>query len=69
MNIKMRDTQPGSKHLRVLDETGRSVTQQFYQVEDAKTIMLAFDEKLSAGVYIIELSSGSSVTTHRLVVQ
>jgi uncharacterized delta-60 repeat protein len=69
VNIIMRDAQPGSKHVRVLDEAGRSVTQRFYQVEDAGTIMLEFDEKLSAGVYIIELSSASSVTTHRLVVQ
>ncbi|MFM7727777.1 MAG: T9SS type A sorting domain-containing protein [Flavobacteriales bacterium] len=53
----------------MLDAAGRSVTTRVYAVEESLATTLVFDEKLSAGIYMVEMTNAGHVTTERLVVQ
>jgi hypothetical protein len=55
--------------LRVLDAAGRSVTTRVYAVEETFNTTVVFDRRLSAGVYLIEMTNMGSVQMQRLVVQ
>ena len=55
--------------MRVLDASSRVVTTRSYTVENSFNTTLKFDEKLSAGVYMIEMTNEGSVQMQRLVVQ
>lgn len=69
VNVSMNDLQKGQLRVRVLDAAGRAVTTHTFSVEDTFNTTLTFDEELSAGVYMIEMTNAGNVNTHRLVVQ
>lgn len=69
VNIEMGNIQDGMVYVRVLDAAGRAVTSRMYATEESTTTTLVFDEKLNSGVYMIEISNGGNVSTHRLIVQ
>lgn len=68
VNVNLHDLQKGQLQVRVLDAAGRAVTTRVYAVEGSFNTTVAFDEKLSAGVYMIEMSNAGSVQTQRLLV-
>jgi hypothetical protein len=69
VNVSMGDVQKGTLQLRVLDAASRVVTARAYTVEDSFNTELVFDEQLSAGVYMIEVTNAGSLQTQRLIVQ
>jgi len=69
VNVTMNDLQKGHLQVRVLDAAGRAVTTRTFAVEETFNATLTFDEELSAGVYMIEMTNAGHVNTHRLVVQ
>ena len=69
INLSLSNTQRGELQLRVLDAAGRSVTTRVYAVEETFNTTVVFDRRLSAGVYLIEMTNMGSVQMRRLVVQ
>jgi hypothetical protein len=69
INLSLSNTQKGELQLRVLDAAGRSVTTRVYAVEETFNTTVVFDRRLSAGVYLIEMTNMGSVQMQRLVVQ
>ena len=69
MNVTLSDLEKGELQVRVLDAAGRSVTSRVFAVEGSFYTTLTFDEKLNAGVYMIETRNAGRVQTQRLVVQ
>jgi hypothetical protein len=69
VNMTLNDLQKGQLQVRLLDAAGRAVTTRVYAVEGSFNTTLAFDQKLSAGVYMIEMINAGSVQTQRLIVQ
>ncbi|MFN5621358.1 MAG: T9SS type A sorting domain-containing protein [Flavobacteriales bacterium] len=69
VNIALSNLAKGQLHVRVLDASGRAITTRAYTVEGSFNTTLAFDQQLSAGIYIIELTHSGRVQTQRLVVQ
>jgi hypothetical protein len=69
IHLSLSNTQKGELQLRVLDASSRVVTTRSYTVENSFNTTLKFDEKLSAGVYMIEMTNEGSVQMQRLVVQ
>jgi hypothetical protein len=69
INVTLIDLQKGQLQVRLLDAAGRAVATHVYVVEGSFNTTLAFDEKLSAGVYMIEIANAGRVQTQRLIVQ
>ena len=69
VNIVMNDVQSGPLQVRVLDAAGRAVTTRLYAIENAFNGTLVFEEKLTSGVYMVELNHSGNVKIQRLVVQ
>jgi hypothetical protein len=69
MNVTLSDLEKGELQVRVLDAAGRSVTSRVFAVEGSFYTTLTFDEKLNAGVYMIETRNAGRVQTQRLIVQ
>jgi hypothetical protein len=69
VNVSLSSLEKGQLQLRVLDAAGRSVTSRVFAVEGSFYTTLSFDEKLNAGVYMIETRNAGRVQTQRLVVQ
>jgi hypothetical protein len=69
VNVNLSDLEKGQLQVRVLDAAGRSVTTRVYSVEGSFNTTIAFDETLSAGVYMIETLNAGNVQTQRLIVQ
>jgi hypothetical protein len=69
VHVSMGDVQKGTLQLRVLDAASRVVTARTYTVEDSFNTELVFDEQLSAGVYMIEVTNEGSARMQRLIVQ
>jgi hypothetical protein len=69
MNVTLGDLEKGELQVRVLDAAGRSVFSRVFAVEGSFYATLTFDEKLNAGVYMIETRNAGRVQTQRLVVQ
>jgi hypothetical protein len=67
--VTLSDLEKGELQVRVLDAAGRSVTSRVFAVEGSFYTTLTFDEKLNAGVYMIETRNAGRVQTQRLVVQ
>jgi hypothetical protein len=69
VNMNWSNLEKGQLQVRVLDAAGRAVTTRTYAVEGSLNTIITFDEKLAAGVYMIETVNAGSVQTQRLVVQ
>jgi hypothetical protein len=69
VNVALSNLQKGQLQVRVLDAAGRAVAAQQYQVEESIQTTLVFDKKLSAGIYMVEMTNGGDVKMERLVVQ
>jgi len=69
VNVALSGLQKGQLQVRVLDAAGRSVVTHQYLVEDSIQTTLLFDKKLSAGIYMVEMTNGGDVKIERLVVQ
>ena len=69
VSVSMSDLRKGQLQLRVLDASSRVVTTRSYTVENSFNTTLKFVEKLSAGVYMIEMTNEGSVQMQRLIVQ
>ena len=69
MNVTLGDLEKGELQVRVLDAAGRSVISRVFAVEGSFYATLTFDEKLNAGVYMIETRNAGRMQTQRLVVQ
>ena len=68
MNISLSGLEKGQLQIRVLDAAGRAVTTRAYAVEGSLQTTLTFEQKLSSGVYMVEMTNGGNVKTERLVV-
>ncbi|MFM7234665.1 MAG: T9SS type A sorting domain-containing protein, partial [Flavobacteriales bacterium] len=69
VNVAMSGLQKGQLQVRVLDAAGRVVITRAFAVESALNTTLSFDQILSEGVYVMEMTNAGHVTTKRLVVQ
>jgi hypothetical protein len=69
VNVNLSNLEKGQLQLRLLDAAGRTLTTRVYAVEGSLNTTLTFDDKLSAGVYMIETHNAGRVQTQRLVVQ
>jgi len=69
VNVSLNNLDKGQLQVRVLDAAGRVVTTRSYAVEDSLNTMIAFDEKLSAGVYMIETLNSGNIQTKRMLVE
>jgi hypothetical protein len=69
VNVNMSELEKGQLQVRVLDAAGRQVYSSMYSVEDTFNTTITFNEKLSGGVYMIEMINAGRVKTQRLVVQ
>jgi hypothetical protein len=69
MHVNLSNLEKGQLQLRVLDAAGRALTTRVYAVEGSLNTTLTFDEKLSAGVYMIETLNAGHLQTQRVVVQ
>jgi hypothetical protein len=69
VNIRMTNLEKGQLQVSVLDAAGRSLTSSLFAVEGAFNTTLSFDQPLSPGLYMIELTHSGRVQTQRLVVQ
>jgi hypothetical protein len=69
VKMNLSNLEKGHLQVRVLDAAGRSVTSRVFAVEGSFYATLTFDEKLNAGVYMIETRNAGRVQTQRLVVQ
>ena len=67
--MNLSNLEKGQLQVRVLDAAGRIVNTYLYAVEGSLNTTLTFEEKLSEGVYMIEMVNSGSVQTQRLVVQ
>jgi hypothetical protein len=56
-------------HVRILDALGRNVEQRQYFVEHTLMTPMQFEQKLTAGVYMIEFSFDNQIITERFVVE
>jgi methionine-rich copper-binding protein CopC len=59
----------GSLQVRVLDAAGRAVAERAYSVEESLNTILMFEQQLSAGVYIVEMTNAGRATVERLIVK
>jgi hypothetical protein len=70
VNVSLNDLEKGQLMIRLLDATGRCVTTRNFAVESSSLqTTLTFDTKLSAGVYVMEMTNAGNVQTQRLVVE
>jgi hypothetical protein len=69
VHVKLSNLERGQLQLRVLDAAGRALTTRVYAVEGSFNTTLSFDQQLSAGVYMIEMTNAGSVQTQRLIVE
>jgi hypothetical protein len=69
VNVSLNDLKKGQLMIRLLDATGRCVTTRNFAVESSLQTTLTFDTKLSAGVYVMEMTNAGNVQTQRLVVE
>jgi hypothetical protein len=69
VNVSLNDLEKGQLMIRLLDATGRCVATRNYAVESSLQTTLTFDTKLSAGVYVMEMTNAGNVQTQRMVVQ
>jgi hypothetical protein len=69
MNISLSGLEKGQLQIRVLDAAGRSLSSHVYAVEGSLQTTLTFEQKLSSGVYLVEITNEGNVRTERLVVQ
>jgi hypothetical protein len=69
VNVNLSGLEKGQLQVRVLDAAGRSVTTRVYSVEGSFNTTIAFDETLSAGVYMIEMINSGNIQTMRLLVE
>jgi hypothetical protein len=69
VNVSLSDLEKGQLQVRVLDAAGRAVTTRVYAVDGSMQSTIHFDQKLSAGVYMIEMTNAGQIQTQRLVVQ
>lgn len=69
VNVSLNNLEKGQLQVRVLDATGRAVMTRVYSVESSLQTALTFDTKLSAGLYMMEMTNAGNVQTQRLVVQ
>jgi hypothetical protein len=69
VNMNWSNLEKGQLQVRVLDAAGRAVTTRTYAVEGSLNTIITFDEKLGAGVYMIEMINSAKAETQRLVVE
>jgi hypothetical protein len=66
--VKTHASRPTAAQLNVLDMTGKVVFTSNENLNGGLNL-IAIDEEISAGVYTVEIRSGASAQTTRLVVR
>jgi len=69
VNVSLSGLKKGQLQVRVLDASGRAITTHVYPVENSLRTTLVFERKLSAGIYMIEMTNAGSIRIDRLIVQ
>jgi hypothetical protein len=69
VNLTLSNLENGSLQVRVLDAAGRAVAERAYSVEESLNTILMFEQQLSAGVYIVEMTNAGRATVERLIVK
>jgi len=69
VNVSLNNLEKGLLQVRVSDATGRAVLTRSYTVDGSLQSTINFDQKLSAGVYMIEMTNAGQIQTQCLVVQ
>jgi antitoxin component YwqK of YwqJK toxin-antitoxin module len=62
------DGMEGMLQVKVTDATGKLIQRSQYAVEGSLNTILNFDQKLSNGLYLVELTNGQQSQTMRMMV-
>jgi PKD repeat protein len=69
LNISIADVQDGEVGIQIMDATGRNVWSNRYFVDGNLNKQIVFEEALSTGLYLVEVTYDGQVVTERLLVQ
>jgi hypothetical protein len=69
INVQAFDLQADQVSVRVMDAMGRVVYNQVYSVDGYLNTSVVFDQSLSAGIYMVEITDNELVKTERLMIQ
>ena len=69
INVQAFDLQADQVSVRVMDAMGRVVYNQVYSVDGYLNTSVVFDQTLSAGIYMVEITDNDLVKTERLMIQ
>ena len=69
INVQAFDLQADQVSVRVMDAMGRVVYNQVYSVDGYLNTSVVFDQSLSAGIYMVEITDNDLVKTERLMIQ
>lgn len=68
VNLNIAGLDSESVQVRIFDATGRVVFSNRYVVEGALNTIVSFDNPLTSGMYIVEMTYGKEVITERMMV-
>lgn len=68
VNLNIAGLDSESVQVRIFDATGRVVFSNRYVVEGALNTIVSFDNPLTSGMYIVEMTFGKEVITERMMV-
>jgi 1,4-alpha-glucan branching enzyme len=69
INVQAFDLQSEQVSIRVMDAMGRVVYNQAYSVNGSLNTSVVFDQSLSAGIYMVEITDNDVVKTEKLMIQ
>lgn len=68
VNLNMTGITAKDVHIRIMDGMGKVVYTNRYTVEGSLNTIVTFSKPLASGLYMVEFTSGSEVTTQRMMV-
>jgi len=69
LNISISGIESDNVQLKIFDAMGRKVQSERYVVDGTLQTELNFQQALSDGLYLIEVTSGTSTKSARLIIQ
>jgi hypothetical protein len=69
LSLNVTGLQGDALNVRILDGTGRQVFTARFAGEHSINQVITFDQPLSAGIYVIEVSNNGDILTERMLVQ
>ncbi len=69
VNLNITDVKDSSVMVRILDATGRVAYAKRFATEGSLSQVITFDQPLTSGLYMVEITHGEELINERLVVQ